>query len=202
MKIEAIGRGKFEYLCAFCREPTPSSGAENAKRIKKCMEAGIAHGYHQLANLYATGDMGMPQDLAKANELYLRGGELGCAESYYNLGNCYRNGEGVEVDKKKAKHYSELAAMNGSLYARHNLGCFELEAGNYHRAMKHFILAAKAGFKDSLDNVKEGFMNGLITKDEYANTLRAHQQRVSEMKSDMRDEAEKFEEFSQEQHGL
>ena len=32
-------------------------------------------------------------------------------------------GRGVEVDKKKAKYYYELAAMNGDVQARYNLGC-------------------------------------------------------------------------------
>ena len=89
----------------------------------------------------------------------------------------------------KAKHYYELAAMTGELNARHNLGCMEYEAGNYHRAYKHFILSAKAGDKDSLDEVKKGFMNGIITKDKYANTLRAYQDQHDEMKSDARDKA-------------
>ena len=50
--------------------------------------------------------------MTKANELLLKAGELGCAEAYRNLGMSYNNGLGVEVDKKKAKHYYELAAMN------------------------------------------------------------------------------------------
>jgi len=29
------------------------------------------------------------------------------------------------MDKKKAKYYWELAAINGDLNARHNLGCME-----------------------------------------------------------------------------
>ena len=33
-------------------------------------------------------------------------------------------------------------------------------------------------------------MDGIITKDEYANILRAYQQRHDELKSDMRDKAE------------
>ena len=65
----------------------------------------------------------------------------------------------------------------------------EGNVGNNHRAKKHFIIAAKAGFKDSLDQVKIGFMKGIITKDEYANTLRVYQQRHDEMKSDDRDKA-------------
>ena len=156
------------------------------KRIKKLIEAENAYGFHNLAGYYAK-----RSNFAKANELWLRAGELGCADSYFNLGTSYDNGAGVEMDKKKAKYFYELAAMNGDIHARHNLGCLEGNAGNHHRAKKHFILAAKAGCKLSLDAaVKEGFKGGLITKDEYANTLRAHQQRVDEMKSDDRDKAE------------
>ena len=186
---EARGRGKIG-LCAFCREPKPSSVEEDIKRIKKLTKTENARVFYNLAGYYANGEMGMPQDLTKANELYLRGGELGCADAYYNLGDSYYNGEGVEVDKKKAKHFYELAAMNGDVHARHNLGCMEVEVGNYRRAMKHFILAAKAGNKKSLGNVKDGYMNGIVTKDEYANTLRAYQKRHDEMKSDDRDKAE------------
>ena len=32
---------------------------------------------------------------------------------------------------------------------------------------KHFIIAANAGYKKSLDKVKGGYMHGLVTKDEY-----------------------------------
>ena len=188
---EARGRGKIE-LCAFCRVPNPSSEGKHIKRTKKLMDANNAHAFYNLAGFYANGSMGMPQDFAKANELYLMAGELGCSEGYFNLGNSYKNGEGVEVDKKKAKHYWELAAINGNVNARHNLGVVEGRTGNYHRGMKHCIIAAKAGEEKSLDVVKAGFMDGMIAKDEYANTLRAHQERCNEMKSDQRDKAEEF----------
>ena len=91
------------------------------------------------------------------------------------------------MDKKKAKHFYELAAMNGDVVARYNLGCMEGMAGNHHRAYKHYIIAAKAGYKPSLDNMKVGYKRGIVTKDEYANTLRAYQERQNEMKSDDRD---------------
>ena len=131
----------------------------------------------------------MPQDRAKANELYLKAGKLGCASAYFNLGNAYDNGYGVEFDMKKAKHYWELAAMNGSVQARHNLGVDEYEAGNLQRAYKHLIIAASAGYKESLDAVKGGYMGGIVTKEEYANTLREYQKSQDETKSDARDKA-------------
>ena len=96
---------------------------------------------------------------------------------------------GVEANEKKAKHYWELAAIKGNVHARHNLGVLEGRAGNNQRAFKHYILAASAGYPDSLDVVKEGFMKGYVTKEEYAGTLRVYQKRVDEMKSDARDKA-------------
>ena len=186
---EARGRGKLD-LCAFCREPKPTSDEEKVKQIKKLAEAGNGDAFYALAGFYDRGIKGMPQDIVKANELYLQAGELGCPEGYCNLGYSYEHGEGAEVDKKKAKHFYELAAMNGTVAARHNLGYMEVDAGNYHRAYKHFILAAKAGDKKSLDVVKEGYMDDMVTKGEYANTLRAYHQRYDEMTSDARDRAE------------
>ena len=188
MVKEALGRGRID-LCAFCREPYARSDEDKFKQMKKLMDANNARAYYQLAGWYATGDKGMQQDMAKANELVLKAGELGCAEAYYNLGNSYDYGRGVEVDKRKAKYYWEIAAINGDVHARHNLGCKEVDADNMHRAQKHFLLAAKAGLKPSLDNVKVGFTYGRVTKDEYANTLRAYQQRHDEMKSEERDKA-------------
>ena len=105
------------------------------------------------------------------------------------MGNSYYHGRGVEIDKKKAKYYYELAAIKGNVIARHNLGCVEGNAGNHQRAMKHFMLAAKAGNKDSLDEVKRGFTKGLVTKDEYESTLRAYHVCQAEMKSETRDNA-------------
>jgi TPR repeat protein len=58
--------------------------------------------------------MGLRQNQGKAMKLWIRAGELGHVEAYYNLGKSYENGEGVERDVYKAKHYYELAAMGGS----------------------------------------------------------------------------------------
>ena len=93
------------------------------------------------------------------------------------------------VDKKKAKYYYELAAMGGNIYARHNLGCKEISAGNYQRAYKHYMIAAKAGKQASLDEIKKGFMGGVVAKDEYEQTLRIYQKRVDAETSDTRSEA-------------
>ena len=176
-------------LCAFCRTPAPTSNEEEVRRLKKLMEKGSGRAFSTLAGLYADGIMGMQQNFQKAVELSLKAGELGCADAYYNLGNCFRLGKGTQVDTKKAKQYCELAVLGGCVEARHNLGVMEWQAGNHQRAKTHYIIAARAGYKQALDTVKRGFMTGLVTKDEYATTLRAYHERQKETKSEMRDKA-------------
>ena len=189
--IYAMNMSEGKDICAFCRTPPAISDEEEIVRIKKLMKAGNAEAYYMLAGCYAQGIKGLSRDMNKANELLLKAGELGCAVAYFNLGNLYLVGNGVEVDKRKVKYYHELAAMMGFADARHNLGVLEAEgqSGNYDRAcversMKHFILAARAGYEASLGIVKGGFKEGMVTKDEFANTLRAYHDRQKEMKSE------------------
>ena len=194
--MKDIERGKKEEdigLCPFCRLP-PVSDKGTVERIKKLMEKGNADAYSQVAGFYANGEMGMPRDMTKANELYLKAGELGDAEAYYNLANSYYNGRGADVDKKKAKHILELAAMGGDVDARYNLGMIEGQAGNEQRAMKHLLIAAKSGHKLSLDKVKDGFAAGLVAKDKYEQALRAYHERQLEAKSEARDKAVEYRE--------
>ena len=181
-------RGK--YLCPYCRAPQITSGdnEEENKRLEKLTESNHPHALFQLAGWYAGGEYGD----RKANELWLKAGELGSHEAYFNLGNAYREGRGAEMDMKKAKHYYELAAMMGSVHARQNLAIMELNVDNHCRAFKHYIIAARAGHEYSLAGVKEGFMKGDVAKEEYADTLRAYQKAQDDMKSDMRDEFAKL----------
>ena len=86
------------------------------------------------------GSNGYPQNQAKALELYHQAGKLGHSLAYYNIGNAYIEGSGVELDKKKAIHYYELSAMKGHSIARHNLGYLDEESGNVDRAVKHYMI--------------------------------------------------------------
>ena len=192
MVKEDVKRGKKKEelgMCAFCRTLRPSSNEEILNLLTNLIEKGNAMAYYQFGGDYAEGTTGMPQDWAKANDLWLKAGELGYAEAYSALGLSYYHGQGVDMDEEKAKYFYELAAMKGDVHARHNLGCMEAEASNHQRAYKHMIIAARAGFTPSLDQVKIGFMDGDVAKDEYAGTLRAFHERQSEMKSEARDQA-------------
>ena len=195
MAMEEVRKGKKKEemgMCPYCRTPQEGSSDDHIERIDKLMKNGNADAFYVYAGDFSLGRLGLQQDQVKASELFLKAGELGCASGYSNLGISYDFGRGVGVDKKKAKHYYEIAAMKGDVIARHHLGCIEGQVGNHQRASKHFILAARVGHTESLDLVKKGFMEGHVTKDEYESTLRAYHERQTEMKSDMRDDAAAF----------
>ena len=189
-----------EESCPFCRSPPSFSDQDTLKRVQKRVKAGDAEAIFSLGQFYNQGLYGLPQDYEKALELWHRAGELGSAAAYCSIGLAYGNGRGVDVDKKKAKHYWELAAMGGNAIARHNLGytelvegmitgCIELRAGNKDRALKHFMIAAKSGENNSLKRIKQLYSNGNAAKDDYTQALQSYQTYLDEIKSDQRDEA-------------
>jgi TPR repeat protein len=79
--------------------------------------------------------------------------------------------------------------MGGLVEARHNLGIFEVSAGNMDKAIKHYMFSAEAGVDESLTNIRKHFLSGDITKDDFEKALRSHKEAKDEMKSDQRDTA-------------
>ena len=90
-------------------------------------------------------------------------------------------------DEKKAVYHLEEAAIGGHSRARHNLGAIEWNSGRRERAAKHFIIAANLGYDDSMDQLKLCYRMGVISKDNYAAALRAHQAAVDATKSPQRE---------------
>jgi TPR repeat protein len=179
-------------ICPFCRSPNSTSNEEYIERLKTRAGGDDAVAIYQLACNYQHGEYGLRQNIRKAMKLFLRAGELGCAEAYQNVGILYRQGVGVESDEKKAKYYCELAAIGGDVPARHNLGCFEAQEGNMDRAMKHWMISAGGGYDDSLKLIQQCFLSGHASKDDFEKALRSHKEAKDEVKSDQRDSAAKF----------
>ena len=89
---------------------------------------------------------------------------------------------------KKAKHYYELAAMGGDVMQGTILAVWR-RCRQYDRAVKHWMISAGAGYDESLKDIRECFMNGHATKDDFEKALRAHKEAKDEMKSDQREAA-------------
>ena len=177
-----------DQKCPFCRTPPPASDKEVIKRLEKRMEVGDDYAFFSMGNYYYAGECGLPQDSAKAIEFWRKAGKFG----HNNIGLAYYSGEGVERDAKMATHYHELAAMEGNVTARHNLGVDEYIAGNYDRALKHLLIAVRGGFTLSVKNIQRMYKNGHVVKDHYANALQSHQAYLNEIKSDQRDKVAAF----------
>ena len=178
--------------CPFCRVPAPTSDEGAIEWIKKRVEMDDANAIHNLGCGYYNGESGLPQDRAKALDLWHQAGELGYTDAYHNIAATYYNGNGVERDMKKAKHYWELAAMGGHVDSMYNLGMLEKNEGNMNRALKHYMITVGCGHDKSLKVIREFYMNGRATKDDYAKALRAHQKYIDGIKSPQRDEAAAF----------
>jgi TPR repeat protein len=106
---------------------------------------------------------------------------------------CVSDGEGVEKDKKKEVYHLEEAAIAGHTFARHNLACYEGINGRHERAVKHWIINAKLGDQKSMEGLKEGYPNGLVSKEDFAAALRAYQAALDATKSPQRDKATEYE---------
>ena len=61
--------------------------------------------------------------------------------------------------------------------------------------MKHWIIAANLGYDDSIKMLMKAFESGMISKDDLAAALRAHQAAVDATKSPQRKAAEQIIEF-------
>jgi TPR repeat protein len=129
-------------------------------------------------------------DYKGAFEYWTKSAELGDIDAHYQLSCLYRDGQGVEKDKKKQFHHLEQAVIGGNAGARHYLGCEEWENGRLDRAVKHFIIAANLGDDGALQSLKDGFQRGYVSKEDFAAALRAHQAAVDATKSSQRDKAE------------
>jgi len=115
---------------------------------------------------------------------------LGDAGAHFSLALFYHEGKGVEKDGKKELHHLEQAVIGGHPRARYNLGRIEEKNGRMGRAVKHWIIAAKLGFDGSLEILKDAFGKGLVSKEDFAAALRAHQAAVDATKSPQREAAE------------
>jgi hypothetical protein len=174
-----------EERCAFCREPAPESQEESGKRIMERVKKNDPVAVTQMGKKhYHKGDFG------KALGYWTKAAELGDVEAHFCLGTLHLKGNGVEKDEKKAVYHWEQAAIGGHAQARAFLAMHESNNDRFEKSAKHFIIAANLGDEKSLQEVKALFIQGVVSKDEYASALRGYQAAVNETKSAEREEAE------------
>jgi tetratricopeptide (TPR) repeat protein len=175
-----------EHKCPYCRSLLPDSQEEAVQMMMPRVKANDPVALFNIGvKRYNEGDY------EGAVEYYAKAAELKEMDAHYNLSLLYHSGE-VEKDIKKEVYHMEEAAIGGHPDARNNLGYFEEMNGQINRAMKHYIIAANLGDDGALDAVKMGFMDGVVSKEDYEAALRGHQAAVDATKSEQRDAAYKY----------
>jgi hypothetical protein len=167
-----------EERCAFCREPEAKSQEEYNKRV---MERAKKHDPVAMAQMgKSCRDEG---DYGKALEYWAKAAELGDVEAHVGLGIAYYKGEGVEKDVKTAIHHLEQGAIGGHPDARVFLALHERNNGRFDRAAKHLLINANLGDDNSLKYLKDLFVVGIVSKEDYTAALRGYQTAVNETKN-------------------
>ena len=187
----AAKRQGIANTCAFCRTTAPKNNEEGLALVQNRVAAKNPEAICHLGAAYFRGTLGLEKNEPRAIKLWSEAAELGSAAALCRLGCAYDQGDGgVTPNKAKALRCFESAAMKGHMQSRHNLGAFELkENENFDRALRHYLISAKMGFKESIDIIRGFFTFGQATKAQYADALKCYQGAVEETKSDQREEA-------------
>ncbi len=178
--------GGLEHRCAFCREPVPKSQEEFDKIIMERVKKNDPVAMAQMGTKhYKEGEY------EKALECYTKAAVLGDVDAHNLLGRMCFYGRGVEKkDEKKAVHHWEQAAVRGDPNARGFLAVLDKRNGRFERAAKHYIINANLGEDGSLNMIKDLFVDGIVSKEEYTAALRGYQAAVDATKSAERERAE------------
>ena len=165
--------------CPFCRTPKSENDAETLALVQARVEKNDPEATKNLGDQYLQGELGLKKDMSRTIELWTEAAELGSADAYYHLGLYY---------KAKGVRFYEKAAMLGHSMARHNLGGYEYDCGNYDRAFRHLLISAKMGYTVSLKTIKKMFTQGFATKTQYEEALKGYQDAMEEMESPQRED--------------
>ena len=178
---------EIRHTCPFCRKPGAERKEEAYKQRMKRVEA------DDPVALCVEGALQYnKKDYFKAFEYYAKAAELGNIDSHFKLAVMYDLGLHVKMNGEKKKYHLVEAAIGGHPMARYNLGVFEWNKGDKERAVKHFVISATQGHDLSMKTLMDTFRRGLISKEDLAAALRAHQAAVDATKSPQREAAEKY----------
>lgn len=143
---------------------------EHQKAVEHLAEAatlGHPEALHDLAVLHDHGNHIIKRDPAKALHYYNLAHHNGSKDAAYSLGIAHLNGDGVEVDIKKAVNYLEEAAAadDAEGKANYTLGWMYEEGKidgteNLGKALNHYLTASTKGSGDAQYRLGEIYLNG------------------------------------------
>ena len=147
---------KLAVTCPFCREPKPTCAGEELARLQARCLKNDHNALYNMGYYYQKGKFVPAKDKLKALDYYIRAVELGSPGACTSIGRCYREGFGVAVNKERSALFERIGALRGEIVARYNIGLSEYHTfGNHENGIRHWKIAAEAGFQPSLDELRE-----------------------------------------------
>ena len=174
---------------SICRTPYPESDADSLAMVRARVAKKDPTAICSLGKDYFYGSLGLRRDVQKAFELWTEAAELGSTEALYSLGKAYALGDGVRVDDAKGMQFYERGAVRGCALCRFELGAKDGSVGKFASAFRHLLISSKMGHKESVEAIKNMFLGGVATKEQYRQALRGYQDAAEEMKSPEREAA-------------
>mmetsp|Transcript_38821 Transcript_38821/g.68182 ORF Transcript_38821/g.68182 Transcript_38821/m.68182 type:complete len:280 (+) Transcript_38821:81-920(+) len=180
--------------CPFCRlEIVKKTTFENQMKLAN---AGRHRAMYNIAGYYLNGKKGLQKDSNEALKWYHLAMDAGNPDSAMALAVMFMIGQGVRQDYNKTVYYFQKASDLGMPEGFAYLAVHHMTEGEVEEGYMNFRRAAMCGSSEGQGSVfkalREGFMDGCITKDEYAFTLRANQAARDEMSSEWRDISNKI----------
>ena len=189
---------KVALTCPFCREPVPTTYLELLHQLQARCPQNSRNTLTATGELYQDGQYGSARDDLKALDCFIRAVELGSPSACFKIGKSYHDGKGVAVNKERAALFERIGALRGDIDARHNIGHTELYGlGNHEVAIRHWKIAAEAGYQLSLDALKKIYIANserpgkkIISKECMDSLYRVCHEAQGVVKSEAREKAE------------
>jgi len=155
---QATPAGQGTLTPAESATPAPSQPVASAPlgQSQAAGESNDPEAQYELAKQYMAGDT-LPQDMAKAAQLYEKSAQQNFAPAQYRLAYLYEKGIGVAQNDKLSREWYEKAASQGVVKAMHNLGIIFAQGRgvtqDFVAASRWFAQAAEFGLGDSQYNL-------------------------------------------------
>ena len=144
--------------CPFCRQPLVSSDDEYVRHLEVRMLQNDPIAIFSMGNALLYEDLGMSKNELKAIDCFIRAAELGSAEACCALAECFEAGTTLSDDGESSAFFFKAGAIRGDISSRSLFGLHEYRIGNHEEGIRHWKIAAEAGFQPALDILKKIFL--------------------------------------------
>ena len=184
---------EWPIVCPFCRKGVPENDTEFLKRLyRRIDEYNDPRAMNMLGFYYLKGESGLTRNLKKAEEFFKRSYALGDPVAAHHLSGLHRE---HFQNKVLSIQYAEEGARRGDCSCMTFLAYCAARSGNWEEATRQYMMAARSGNDIAMKKIMEFYQIKLLSKDDFATTLRAHKAANDKGKNEAREYAMRHKKF-------